>query len=160
MARLPLQASTDLQQELRRISIPTRLAKSSLLFTQGDRAKGVYLVESGSVALSLKLYRGGITVHHRTLGKGSLLGLPATMNDTAYSLTATASCEVDLAFISREKLIKAANQNLSLAIEILKVLSHEVHDMREVIQTRSRTDRSARKVGASLSGRSMDRGRP
>ena len=59
MPRLPLQASADLQQELRRISIPTRLAKSSVLFTQGDRAKGVYLVESGSVALTLKLYRGG-----------------------------------------------------------------------------------------------------
>jgi CRP-like cAMP-binding protein len=159
MARLPLQASVDLQQELRRISIPTHLAKSSVLFTQGDRAKGVYLIESGSVALTLKLYRGGITVHHRTLGKGSLLGLPATMNDTAYSLTATASCEVDLAFIPRDKLIETANQNLSLAIDILKVLSYEVHDMREVIRTRGRPGGSPGKARFSSSGRSIDRGR-
>ena len=76
MARLPLKASADLQQELRKISIPLRLTKSSLLFEQGERPIGVYLVESGSIALLLKLVRGR-TVYGRDVGKGSVLGLPA-----------------------------------------------------------------------------------
>jgi CRP-like cAMP-binding protein len=144
MARLPLQASADLQQELRKISIPLRLTKSSLLFEQGERPKGVYLVESGSIALLLKLVRGR-TVYERDVGKGSVLGLPATVNDTAYSLTAKALCEVDLAFVPRENLIEAMNKNISLAVEILKVLSQEVQAMRDVIRTRWQPGGSARK---------------
>ncbi len=144
MARLPLQASDELQKELRKISITERLTSSSLLFAQGDPAKGVYLVESGSVGLMLDLRRGK-TVFQRKLGKGSLLGLPATMNDTAYSLTARVLSDADLAFIPRDKLLEAMNRNVFLAIEILKVLSEEVQAMRDVIRTKCRGGGSPRK---------------
>lgn len=144
MARLPLQASADLQQKLRKISIPVRLTKSSLLFKQGEKPKGVYLVESGSIALMLKLARGR-TVYERNVGKGSVLGLPATVNDTAYSLTAKALCDVDVAFVPRENLIAEMDRNISLAIEILRVLSQEVQAMRDVIRVRWEPSGSARK---------------
>lgn len=144
MARLPLQASADLQQELRKISIPLRLTKSSLLFEQGERPKGVYLVENGSVALMLKLVRGR-TVYERNAGTGSVLGLPATVNDTAYSLTARALCDVDLAFVPRENLFETMNKNISLTIEILRVLSQEVQAMRDVVRTRWQPGGLARK---------------
>ncbi len=144
MARLPLQASADLQQELRKISMPVRLTESSLLFEQGEKPKGVFLVEKGSVALTLKLARGR-TVYERNVGKGSVLGLPATVNDTAYSLTARALCDVNLAFAPRENLIETMNKNISLTIEILKVLSQEVQAMRDVIRTRWRPGGLARK---------------
>lgn len=144
MTRLPLQASPDLQQELRKISLPVRLTKSSLLFEQGEKPKGVYLVESGSIALMLKLVRGK-TVYERSVGKGSVLGLPATVNGTAYSLTAKALCDVDLAFVPRETLIAAMDRNISLAIEILRVLSQEVQAMRDVIRVRWEPSGSARK---------------
>ena len=144
MARLPLQASADLQQKLRKISIPVRLTKSSLLFKQGEKPKGVYLVESGSIALMLKLVRGR-TVYERNVGKGSVLGLPASVNDTAYSLTAKALCDVDVAFVPRENLIAEMDRNISLAIEILRVLSQEVQAMRDVIRVRWEPSGSARK---------------
>ena len=145
MVRLPLQASADLQQEIRKISRPARITKSSLLFTQGDRATGAFLVERGSVSLTLKA-NPGRSVWRRTVGKGSLLGLPATINEAEYTLTAKAVCDVDLAFIPRDNLIDAMHRNVSLAIEILKVLSQEVHDMRELIGNRGLTACSRRKV--------------
>lgn len=133
MSRLPLQASVALQQALRKISVPMRIARSSLLFAQGDRAKGIYLIETGSVGLSLKIHRSGRTVCQRTLGKRSLLGLPAAINDVGYSLTAKAVEDLEVAFISREKLMEEMSQNIWLAMEILRILSYEIHDMREIV---------------------------
>jgi CRP-like cAMP-binding protein len=144
MARLPLQASADLKRELRKFSTPLHLLKSSLLFEQDEEPKGVYLVESGSVALMLKLPRGR-TVYERNVGKGSVLGLPATVNGTAYSLSAKALCEVDLAFIPRENLMAEMDRNILLAVEILRVLSQEVQAMRDVIRVRWEPRGSARK---------------
>ena len=140
MDRLPLQASPDLQQQLREISIPERFAKSSLLFALGDEAKGAFLIESGTVSLSLRISRER-TVCQCTLGKGTLLGLPATINNAAYSLTAKAICDVDLAFIPRDRLVDAMYRNMLLAVEIVKVLSLEVHDMRELIRRKGCTAR-------------------
>jgi CRP-like cAMP-binding protein len=144
MPRLPLQASADLQQELRKISEPVRLPKSSMLFEQGESSRGVYLVENGLIALMLKLARGR-TVYERTVGKGSVLGLPATVNNTAYTLTAKAVRDTNLAFVPREILLKEMDQNISLAIEILRVLSQEVQAMRDVIRVRWEPSGSARK---------------
>ncbi len=151
MARLPLLASIDLQQKLREISTPKDVTKSSLLFAQGERGKGAFLVESGSVSLLLKADDGKV-LWRRTLGKGSLLGLPATVNDAEYSLTAKALSIVDLSFITRGNLIAAMNRDISLAIEIVKVLGQEVHDMRELMQKRGRTARARRRASLSNVG--------
>jgi len=145
MNHLPLQASDELQKKLRKISKPLRLAKSSVLFEQGEMSRGVFLIESGSVALMLKRASGG-TVHERILGKGSVLGLPATVNHTTYSLTAEALGDVDLFFVPSQDLIEAMVRNVYLAVEILKVLSDEVHGMREVIRAWGRPGGSARKM--------------
>lgn len=142
MDRLPLQASLELQQLLHEISLPQRVGKSSLLFTMGDESKGAYLIESGTVSLSLKTSRER-TVCQRTLGKGTLLGLPATINNAAYSLTAKALCDLEVAFIPRERLVDAMYRNMLLAIEIVKVLSLEVHDMRELIRRKGCTTRKS-----------------
>jgi CRP-like cAMP-binding protein len=137
MLHIPLQASATLQEVLRKISTPSHFTKSSLLFSQGEQARGVFLVEAGPVGLLLKLAPKRRTVLQRRAEKGSVLGLPATLNNVAYSLTAKAMDEVEVAFVTRERLIEVINDNTSLAMEIVNLLSVEVLDLRNVIRKRS-----------------------
>jgi CRP-like cAMP-binding protein len=74
------------------------------LFRRGDKAVGVFLVRRGKVSLSLD----GTSVISRTLGPGSLLGLPATLSGEPYSLTATVAEDCQLDFIRREAVLRPA----------------------------------------------------
>jgi CRP-like cAMP-binding protein len=76
----------------------------------------------------------GKTIFQRTLCKGSIIGLPATINGSQYSLTAVTLCDAKLGFIARKQLLKQMREDPLLAMEILKILSREIHDMREIIR--------------------------
>ena len=130
-------APGDLQKALRSVSKSCKLSATPVIFHQGDPAKGVYLVESGSVKLSLESERHK-TVYERTMLPGALLGLPATINDAPYSATATAAEDTLLAFVSREELLDLMRRDSVVAMTVLKMLSQEIHEMRGVIAGKKR----------------------
>ena len=126
-------APEDLRKALLSISKSCKLSATPVIFRQGDPAKGVYLVESGSVKLSLEGERHK-SVYERTMRPGALLGLPATINDAPYSATATAAEDTLLAFVSREELLELMRRDPAVAMTVLKMLSQEIHEMRGVIK--------------------------
>lgn len=152
MGRLPLQASNDLQDALRNIATVQQFSAGTSLFTQGEHAKGIFLIESGSVVLMLCHHRTGKALFERTMRKGSLLGLPATMSDSPYSLSAKAVSEVRVSFVFRHELFTEMARNMTLTTEVLKVLSHEVHDIRDMI--RISASKSTRRKTAAKSASS------
>lgn len=132
MSSLPLQAPTSLQKALRMIAKTVSATKSPVVFRQGEAPRGVFLVESGSVRLSLR-GEGDDAIYERVMGRGSVLGLPATINNVPYSATATVVEDAELAFISREQLLALMMHEPPMAMAILKLLSQEIHSMRQVI---------------------------
>lgn len=126
-------APDDLRKALLSVSKSCRVSPTPVIFRQGDAARGVYLVESGSVKLSLEGERRK-TVYERTMRPGALLGLPATINDAPYSATATAAEDTLLAFVSREELLELMQRDSAVAMTVLKMLSQEIHEMRGVIK--------------------------
>jgi CRP-like cAMP-binding protein len=67
------------------------------------------------------------------VGRGGLLGLPAAISGTPYSLTAEVLSDSELAFLSREELVRLMQSDVSLSLKLVELLSQEVRAMRDVI---------------------------
>ncbi len=99
-----------------------------VLFRRGDSVKGVYLVENGQVQLSVG--GGGATWFAEA---GSMLGLPATVRDTDYSLTAVAVEDTVVAFADKTVVRKLLAEDVLLCFHVVKILSGELQWLRETV---------------------------
>lgn len=80
--------------------------------------------------MRLQLEGAGGLYPTRTLGPGSLVGLPATVSGEPYSLTAEAAQDCALDFIARKDLLALLQHNTTAALQILQILSEEIYQMR------------------------------
>jgi CRP-like cAMP-binding protein len=78
-------ASDHLRYILEQWSEKVRKPKSTVLFRRGDKASGMFIVLSGRVSLDL----GVDSAFSHTCGEGALVGLPSTLTQRNYSMTAT-----------------------------------------------------------------------
>jgi CRP-like cAMP-binding protein len=105
--------------------------KGTALFQQGDRSRGIFLVLSGKIRT--KIGRSNELLP-RLAEAGSLLGVPATINGDAYSISATVTEDAELIHLSRAQLLKVMRSNPKVAISIIDLLSKEVREMRREIK--------------------------
>ena len=104
----------------------------ALLFNQGDEVTGVYILSKGRARLTLRSPDGKIHLEE-IVGRGGLLGLPAAISGTPYSLTAEVLSDAELAFLTREELVGLMQSDVSLSLKLVELLSQEVRAMRDVI---------------------------
>ncbi len=120
--------SPEVYTELRKVTRPVAKEKGSILFRAGQPVRGAFLVRSGRVKMSLghsPLYPA------RSLGAGSIIGLPATFSGEPYSLTAKAERDCHLDFIPRAKLLDLLRDNPKVGFHIVRMLSEEIFQMRK-----------------------------
>jgi CRP-like cAMP-binding protein len=125
-------APSELRLALEEIGSTVEKPKKSVLFRRGDKAVGVFLVRRGKVSLSLD----GTSVVSRTLGPGSLLGLPATLSGRAYSLTATAAEDCQLDFIRREAVLRVLREDTFVCFQAMQEHQQRMAAQRQVIPRR------------------------
>jgi CRP-like cAMP-binding protein len=112
------------------------VARGAVLFEQGKKADGMYLIVSGKVQTDLG--KGGTHVS-RIAEAGSLLGVPATINGVAYSISAEVKEDAELVHVSRPQLLKLMRSNPAVALSIIDLLSRELREMRlEIKRPKSR----------------------
>ena len=109
--------------------------KGTILFSRGDTAAGVFLVRAGKVLLALD--RINPAFPPRTRGAGSVIGLPAAVGGSPYSLTATVIEDAELAFVPRDELVDCLKQNPSLCFEVMDILSREISGARYALKRSS-----------------------
>jgi CRP-like cAMP-binding protein len=112
--------------------------KGAMLFQEGKTSSGIYLVVSGRVQTSMA---NDVKVA-RTAEAGSLLGVPATINGAAYSITATVKEDAELIHVSRAQLLELMRTNPAVALSIIDVLSKEVRELRLAIKAPAHSKRS------------------
>jgi CRP-like cAMP-binding protein len=126
---LRIKISPELTRELRALATPVFKQKGTILFRAGYPARGAFLVRQGRVRLALdqevELYPT------RTLGSGSVIGLPATFSGEPYSLTAEAAEDCNLDFIPRRKLLNLLRRKPKIGFQIVRILSEEIFQMRK-----------------------------
>jgi CRP-like cAMP-binding protein len=134
MAAAPrhLVVSSAMQEQLLSLAIVVFKAKDTILFSHGDAVAGLYLIRSGKLSLSLE--GANPAFPPRILGPGSVVGLPATIAGTPYSLTARVLEDAELAFVSRDAMLECLRKNPSLCFEVMNMLSGEISGTRFAVK--------------------------
>ena len=125
----PFAASSNLCNGLSTCGEPQLVEPGATLFRQGEAAKGLYVVKSGKVQLSLADPDGGVTPD-RLAQEGCVLGLPATMTGNPYTLTARIEDRSEVVFVEREKALDLFRNDPTLCFEVVEILAQEVSYMR------------------------------
>lgn len=125
----PYTADESLLSSLRPFAGAEPAAKGAVLFRQGDPARGIYVVESGKISLTMT--EDDRRIRYRTVGAGYILGLPATICDQPYSLTAEVVEDVTLRFVDQATVVDFLRGRSDLCLRVVEILGHELTDMRK-----------------------------
>jgi CRP/FNR family transcriptional regulator len=101
------------------------LGRGAVLFTEGEPARGVYILRSGRASISISSSEGRV-VMLRIAEAGDVLGLNSVIRNGSYETTVKAlePCRTD--FIPRAQLIALMEQSEAGARAILKIVSREL----------------------------------
>jgi CRP/FNR family transcriptional regulator, cyclic AMP receptor protein len=96
---------------------PTAYPKGAVLFMEGQTARGIFAVCGGKVKL-FTASREGKTI----ILKVELLGLPATLSDKPYEMTAEVSEPAWVNFVPRSSFLRFLQANPAAAIQVAQHL--------------------------------------
>src|SRR5271165_539787 len=122
-------AEPQLIQALKGRARTVDCTQDRVLFCQGEEPVGLYLLHSGAVRVSMCADEGQ-QVFEFAAEPGSLLGLPAVVGNSAYSLSATAEAGAEVSFVPREEFSQLMLSEPGIAVMILRVLAAEVRTAR------------------------------
>jgi len=109
-------------------AIPRRASGGSVLWSQGTRSRGLFVLLSGTVRAVRVREDGRETVLHRS-GPGSTLGEIPLFDAGPYPATLVADGEVVLLVIDRPTLEAAMERDVQLAWRFLRALSSRVREL-------------------------------
>jgi CRP/FNR family transcriptional regulator, cyclic AMP receptor protein len=127
---VPVEARADnhdgLSESLRREGHVRRFRRGQTLFTEGDRAERVFLIDSGWVMISCMSAEGREIVLGLR-GSGDIIGELSTLDGEARSATALAVAEVD-AIVASGNVLTQALERPEAARELIGVLATRLRD--------------------------------
>jgi len=131
------------------ISVAMHYPRRSVIHSEGQPCRGVFLVSAGRIKLSA-ISSDGRAVIIRFAGPGDILGLPETVAGRTYETWATASesCEVD--FIKRTDFLDLLNNHQNLAGEVLRALSDSYLSLIDSVRIRALIPTASKKLARFL----------
>ncbi len=103
-----------------------RFEPGEVVFGQGDKAHGVYLLYSGEVDLVF-CTRNGQCKPLLVAGPGQIIGVSAVVTNHPHEFSVTAKSGCMLGFICRDAFLRALEANPSIWFSVLSVLSNDVN---------------------------------
>ncbi len=132
MSHHQLQSSAELVElrpeclkALARLQSVAAYEKGSVLFRQGQCARGVYLLQSGRAELCLEP-TADRRLPLRVVGPRYLLGLSAAISNEPYDFSARLLEPADVAFIHRDQLLPYLRNDHELCFHVVQVLGCEL----------------------------------
>ena len=119
----------SVRNELTKIGKTRRVREGTILFRKGQAPKGAFLVLEGRVAFSSGEDPVRIT---RIAEEGSLLGLPATVRNKPYSLTAEAVTKLRVCQVPTAKFRELLGTNAALGLTVVNMLAEEISILRKL----------------------------
>lgn len=134
-------------QVLARITSPAVYPKGATLFVEGQSPRGVFILCSGRVKLSTSS-ADGRTLILRIADQGEVLGLPATVTEKAYELTAEVIEPAQANFIPRQDFLNFLREHGEVALRVAQQLGETYHsaiaEMRTIGLSHSADEKLAR----------------
>jgi len=113
-------------QELAAITSPSSYPKGATLFVEGQAPRGVFILCSGRVKLSTTS-ADGKTLIVRIADPGEVLGLPATVTEKPYELTAEVIEPTQANFIPRHEFLNFLRQHGEVGLRVAQQLGETYH---------------------------------
>lgn len=126
----PFQLSPELQKALEPISQAVGALRDDVIVRQGAECRGLYIVRKGLARISI-LADDGREIFKRLLGPGCVIGLPATLCSTPYSLSAQCQSDCSFRFIDAPRFREFIRTQPLLGMEIVRLMGQELSEMNE-----------------------------
>ncbi len=121
-------------QKLNEIKSTAIYPKSAVLFIEGQRPRGVFVLCTGKAKLSTSSSEGK-TIITKISEPGDVLGLNATVSNHPYEVTAEMIEPGQANFISRESLLQFLKEHGEVALRVAEQLSRNYYVAYEEIRT-------------------------
>jgi CRP/FNR family transcriptional regulator len=121
-------------QKLNDIKSTAIYPKSAVLFIEGQRPRGVFILCTGKAKLSTSSSEGK-TIITKISEAGDVLGLNATVSNHPYEVTAEMIEPGQANFISRESLLQFLKEHGEVALRVAEQLSRNYYVAYEEIRT-------------------------
>ena len=136
-------------QKLNEIKSTAIYPKSAILFIEGQRPRGVFVLCAGKVKLSTSSSEGK-TIITKISESGDVLGLNATISDRPYEVTAEMVEPGQANFIARDALLQFLRDNGEVAVRVAEQLSRNYYTAYEEIRTLGLTSSPGEKFAKLL----------
>jgi CRP-like cAMP-binding protein len=117
--------------------------RQSELFSAGTPSEGVYLIEKGTIAIQMISDEAG-SVSQQS-GPGALLGLSEVMTGEDHKFKAVALEDCEICFVGRDEFLEFLRQNQVCCLEVVELLSHNLHNVYHQLQSDPRRMRRRHK---------------
>lgn len=133
-------------QELDTVRSVGLYPKATTLFAEGRAPRGVFVLCSGRVRLSICSDKGkSLTL--KMVGAGEVLGLSATMSGKAYEVTAETVVPSQVVFVPRKEFLRFLREHRDAALQVVQFLTQDLYvaydRVRSIGRPRSRRARPA-----------------
>jgi CRP/FNR family cyclic AMP-dependent transcriptional regulator len=141
--------SLPVLRKLNEIKSTAVYPKSAVLFIEGQRPRGVFILCAGRVKLSTSSSEGK-TIITKISEPGDVLGLNATVSDRPYEVTAEMIEPGQANFIARDALLQFLRERGEVALRVAEQLSRNYYTAYEEIRTLGLTTSPAEKFAKLL----------
>jgi CRP/FNR family transcriptional regulator, cyclic AMP receptor protein len=119
---------------LRKASQPFNYPAGDVLFSEGEAAKGVWIIREGKVKLVASSSDGKALIL-RIASVGTVLGLSSVVLDKPQEITAEVVQNCSISFIKRQDLLRLMSDHGDLALQLAKELSFEYNGLCQELST-------------------------
>jgi CRP/FNR family cyclic AMP-dependent transcriptional regulator len=125
----------------------TQYSRGTILFREGQLARGIFVLCEGRVKLSVCAESGKrLTV--RIAGPGEVLGLSASLSSGPHELTAETLDNAQVAVVKRKDLLRFLRDHREACLQVVHLLSQDLHSAYDRVRSiglgRSRRSRAPR----------------
>ena len=120
----------SLWRGLQGMGTPRKAGSGTVLFREGEPVRGLFLLSSGVVRLSLG--KNGRSITYRIARPQYILGLPATLLHRPYSLTAEVVEDAEFYFVDSRDAMDYLREHADICMHVLEFLSQEMVWIRHI----------------------------
>jgi CRP-like cAMP-binding protein len=125
------QLSPELLKALEPLATAANGREQEDVVVQGAPCRGIYIIRSGLVRLSIVVAEKNKEIFQRLLGPGCVVGLPAVLCSMPYMFTARCQSECTFAFIEAAVLQEFLRTQPLLCLEVVRLMGQELTEMNE-----------------------------
>jgi len=125
------QLSPELLKALEPLSTLVSGSAKENVVEQGTLFRGVYIIRSGLVRLSIVVGDKNREIFQRLLGPGCVVGLPAVLCSAPYMFTARCQSDCSLAFVEASALHEFLRSEPLLCLEVVRLMGQELSEMNQ-----------------------------